>query len=120
MAPAGAWPAAADGLTRAIRASAAGDVYLDPAIAGKALRRSTVSAPSEHAALTEREVEAIKLVAQGFSNKEIAGRLALGIKTAETYRARAAEKLGLRTRADIVQGRTSCGTTPCEGGFTEL
>ena len=78
-------------------------MYLDPAIAGKALRRGAASAVSEHGALSEREVEVIKLVAQGFINKEIAGRLALGIKTTETYKARAAEKLGLRTRADIVQ-----------------
>ena len=45
----------------------------------------------------------IKLVAQGFSAKQIADRLALSIKTAETYKARAAEKLGVRTRADIVR-----------------
>jgi DNA-binding NarL/FixJ family response regulator len=45
----------------------------------------------------------IKLVSQGFSNKQIADRLALSIKTVETYKARATEKLGLRTRADIVR-----------------
>jgi DNA-binding NarL/FixJ family response regulator len=94
---------AADELIRALRAIAAGGIYLDPAIAGKALRPITAHARSQPVALTDRENEVIKLVAQGFSNKQIAVRLPLSIKTVETYRARAAEKLGLRTRADIVR-----------------
>jgi DNA-binding NarL/FixJ family response regulator len=94
---------AADELIRAIRAIAAGGIYLDPAIAGKALSPIAAHAVSRFVALSDRESEVIKLVAQGFSAKEIAGRLALSIKTAETYKARAAEKLGLRTRADIVR-----------------
>jgi DNA-binding NarL/FixJ family response regulator len=94
---------AADELIRAIRAIAAEGVYLDSAIAGKALKRTTACAVSAHRTLSDRETEVIKLVALGFSNKQIAGRLALSIKTAETYKSRAAEKLGLRTRADIVR-----------------
>jgi DNA-binding NarL/FixJ family response regulator len=94
---------AADELIRAIRAIAAGGIYLDPAIAGKALKQVTVRGVSRHIALSDREAEVIKLVAQGFSTKQIANYLALSIKTAETYKARAAEKLGLRTRADIVR-----------------
>ncbi|TNC50870.1 response regulator transcription factor [Rubellimicrobium rubrum] len=42
-------------------------------------------------------------VARGFSNKEIAGKLGLSPKTIETYRSRAAGKLGLRRKTDIVQ-----------------
>jgi DNA-binding NarL/FixJ family response regulator len=42
-------------------------------------------------------------VSKGFSNKEIAAALDLSVKTVETYKARAAEKLGLRTRVDIVR-----------------
>ena len=95
--------AAPDELIRAIRVVSAGGIYLDPAIAGKALQRGTAGLVRKQVGLSEREVEVIKLVAQGFSNKEIARRLALSIKTAETYRARAADKLGLRTRADIVR-----------------
>jgi DNA-binding NarL/FixJ family response regulator len=53
--------------------------------------------------VTEREAEVIKLVALGFTNKEIATRLDVGVKSVETYKARAAEKLGLRSRADIVR-----------------
>jgi len=94
---------AADELVRAIRAIAAGGIYLDPAIAGKALKQVTARGVSRHIALSDREAEVMKLVAQGFSTKQIANHLALSIKTAETYKARAAEKLGLQTRADIVR-----------------
>jgi DNA-binding NarL/FixJ family response regulator len=94
---------AVDELIRAIRAIATGGIYLDPTIAGKALRSITAHSVSPTVKLSDRENEVLKLVAQGFSNKQIGDRLALSIKTAETYRARASEKLGLRTRADIVR-----------------
>ena len=43
------------------------------------------------------------LLAWGYSNKEIAGDLDLSVKTVETYRVRISEKLGLRSRTEIVQ-----------------
>ena len=95
---------AAEELVRAIRAVAAGGVYLDPAVAGKALPLAAKpGAAAEDAGLSRREEDVLRLVAQGFTNKEIAARLAVGVKTVETHRARAAEKLTLRTRADIVR-----------------
>ena len=53
--------------------------------------------------LSDREAEVVRLIARGFSNKEIAARLDVSIKTVETYKARASEKLNLRTRVDIVR-----------------
>lgn len=95
---------AAEELVRAIRAVAAGGLYVDPAVAGKLVSASTTSSPAAAPArLSEREEEVLKLAAQGFTNKEAAARLDLSIKTIETYKARAAEKLGLRTRAEIVR-----------------
>lgn len=95
---------AADELVRAIRAVFSGGVYVDPAIAGKVLSASTVDSPTAGGVgLSEREEEVLKLAARGFTNKEAAARLDLSIKTVETYKARAGEKLGLRTRADIVR-----------------
>lgn len=95
---------AADELVRAIRAVFSGGVYVDPAIAGKVLSPSTVdSSAAGGVGLSEREEEVLKLAARGFTNKEAAARLDLSIKTVETYKARAGEKLGLRTRADIVR-----------------
>lgn len=94
---------AADELVRAIRAVFAGGTYVDPAVAHKLLGPSTSSPAVPAGELSEREEAVLKLTAQGFSNKEAAAKLELSIKTVETYRARAAEKLGLRTRAEIVR-----------------
>src|SRR5262249_43243783 len=54
-------------------------------------------------ALSERETEVLKLLAQGHTNQQVADRLFLSVKTIETYRARIGEKLGLRSRADLVR-----------------
>jgi DNA-binding NarL/FixJ family response regulator len=99
--------AAAEELIRAIRAVAAGGVYLDPALAGKVVggfvRQPPGKGAPEAGDLSERETDVVRLVAAGHSNKEIAGRLELSVKTVETYKARSLEKLGLRNRADLVR-----------------
>jgi DNA-binding NarL/FixJ family response regulator len=103
---------AADELERAVRAIAGGGLYLDPAIAEKALPSPSGPHPSADPAaseLTPRESEVLRLIAQGFSNKEIASQLNISIKTVETYKARAVEKLGLFTRADIVRYGVALG-----------
>jgi DNA-binding NarL/FixJ family response regulator len=99
--------AAAEELIHAIRTVAAGGVYLDPALAGKVVG-SFVRAPAgksvlEGGDLSDREVEVVRLIAAGHSNKEIASRLSLSVKTVETYKARSMEKLGLDSRADLVR-----------------
>lgn len=84
-------------LVRAIRAVARGGVYLDPSV-------TEISTPDNaHPALSERESEALKLLAAGHSANHIAERLAISVRTLETYRARAMEKLGLKTRVDIIR-----------------
>jgi len=99
--------AAAEELIRAIRAVAAGGVYLDPALAGKVVggfvRKPAARDVPDGVELSEREAEVVRLVAAGHSNKEIAGRLDLSVKTVETYKARSLEKLGLHSRADLVR-----------------
>ena len=52
--------------------------------------------------LTSREREVLTLLVQGHTDQEMARRLFLSVKTIETYRARIAEKLGLRSRAELV------------------
>ncbi len=59
--------------------------------------------------LSPREREIFSLVAQGYTNQQIADQLGISIKSVETYRARVMEKLGLRSRADLVQFALSCG-----------
>lgn len=96
---------AAENLVRGIRAVADGGVYLDPAIAQLALP----GGPSERTGksdksdpLSPREELVLCLTAQGFSKKEIAGRINVSVKSIETYKARAACKALLRSRAEIV------------------
>jgi DNA-binding NarL/FixJ family response regulator len=97
---------AAETLIQAIRLVADGGVYLDPAIGGKivgSLLGTTASGAPPDVELSEREADVIRLIARGYSNKEIAAQLSLSIKTVETYKARAMDKLGLDSRVAIVR-----------------
>jgi DNA-binding NarL/FixJ family response regulator len=98
-----------DNLVPAMRAVLAGAVYVDRSIlepvlyASAAVNAAPAGAAARQTALTEREAQVLKLVAAGHSNKQIASDLDIGVKSVETYKARGVEKLGLRTRADIVR-----------------
>ncbi len=96
---------AAELLLPAIRAVIVGGLYVDPLLAkfvtGIAPSRAGRAVAAEMD-LTERETEVLKLSALGFSNKEIARRLDISVKTVETHKQRATEKLGLKSRAALV------------------
>ncbi|MBX0328982.1 response regulator transcription factor [Oscillochloris sp. ZM17-4] len=98
---------AADALIQAIRVVAAGGLYLEPSLAehvvDRYVRRPTAATALLGTELSEREREVVSGVVQGYSNKEIATQLSLSVKTVETYRARAMEKLGLTSRAALVR-----------------
>jgi DNA-binding NarL/FixJ family response regulator len=91
-----------DVLREAIDAVAAGLDYIDPRLSAS-LRVVAAAGRVSHGELNHRERRAVALVAMGYSNKEIAALMDVSVKTAETYRARAAEKLGLRNRPDLVR-----------------
>jgi len=99
--------AAADELVRAIRTVASGGTYVDPELAGSLLRRAAQPAgaaePAGAELLSDREEEVLRRIAWGQSNKEIAGSLGISTKTVETYKARIGDKLGLRSRTDMVR-----------------
>ena len=99
---------AAETLISAIRTVAGGGTYVEPGLAGPLLQRAFTQVGAGRAdhrreALTSREEEVLKAIAWGRSNKEIAAELGLSIKTVESYKAAAVDKLQLRTRADIVR-----------------
>lgn len=99
---------AADVLINAIRVVAKGGTYVEPQLAGALLQRTFGRAPGEGAGdngnlLSAREEEVLRSIAWGRSNKEIAAELGLSIKTVESYKAVALEKLQLRNRSDIVR-----------------
>jgi len=95
-------------LLSAIRAVHQGGTYLHPAHAkalleGMLRRGANVSEPDSYQRLSPREQEVLKLLARGYTNQQVADQLYLSVKTVETYKARLMEKLGLRSRADIVR-----------------
>ncbi|HKX41107.1 MAG TPA: response regulator transcription factor [Burkholderiaceae bacterium] len=99
---------AGDALIDAIRVVAEGGSYIDPTLAGSLVVRMTKTAASAGAAdrkevLAEREMQVLRLVAWGQSNKEIAAQLGLSVKTVESYKATALDKLQLRSRTDILR-----------------
>ena len=94
-------------LVTAIRAAATGDAVLAGSVArrvaGELTRRTTTPvAPENLASLTEREREVLRLMADGCSNAEIAGRLYIGEGTVKTHVARVLMKLGVRDRLQAV------------------
>ncbi len=94
-------------LTRAIRTVTAGEIYLDATAAGILASDMAGRLPSGDAQTTEtispREMEVLRDIARGYSNKEIAARLQISVKTVETYKARLMKKLKLHSRVDIVR-----------------
>lgn len=95
-------------LLTALRAVAVGNLFLDPAITGKVIgnyvgRKVAGRGPRPQNVLTEREAEVLRLIAWGYSNKEIAARLDISVKTVEAHKANAMRKLDMRSRIDIVR-----------------
>jgi DNA-binding NarL/FixJ family response regulator len=98
-------------LVRAIHAVAGGERYVDPSLAGEVLTqyatRSAKRRDGERgdlaATLTGREGEVLRLLALGYSNKEIAGTLSISVKTVETHRAGGMARLGITSRAALVR-----------------
>ncbi|GJQ29451.1 MAG: DNA-binding response regulator [Phycisphaerae bacterium] len=101
-------------LISAIRAVAAGRVFVDMKGTGSldsVLEHPRPRAPAQApiADLSEREREVLIEVARGYTSQQIAERIGLSVKTVESYRARMMQKLGLKTRADIMRLATECG-----------
>jgi DNA-binding NarL/FixJ family response regulator len=105
---------AADALINAIRVVANGGTFIDPALADTLVEHSLNARDFDRKAavgvsLTPRECEVLSLVAWGRSNKEIAAKLQISIKTVESYKATAVAKLHLRNRSEILRYALSRG-----------
>ncbi|HVF55317.1 MAG TPA: response regulator transcription factor [Pyrinomonadaceae bacterium] len=96
-------------LLHAIRAVAAGGKYLDPSVAGKimggyaGLPATLRVAAQGGRDLSDREAEVLRLIAWGHSNKEIAARMDISVKTVEAHKSNAMKRLGMQSRIDIVR-----------------
>ncbi|MBI1764864.1 MAG: response regulator transcription factor [Acidobacteria bacterium] len=93
-------------LLTAIRTVAAGGTFIDRELTGQLLNnylgRQLPQPGGSMVDMTEREESVLRLIAWGHSNKEIADQLGISVKTVEYHKARAMEKLTLRSRAEVV------------------
>jgi two-component system, NarL family, response regulator NreC len=104
-------------LLAAIRAVHRGGTFVDPAMAGffvqdlldKSGGKGRPKTDRPKKVLSDRELQVLTLVARGYSSQQIAKQIFLSVKTVETYRSRFADKLGLRTRSDIVRFAVQMG-----------
>lgn len=97
--------AAAEEVVNAVRVVMSGGVYIHPSVADQVVKGYVNPQPSaeEDIPLSGRELQVLTLLAQGYSNKEIAEKLFLAVRTVETYKQRTMEKLGLESRAELVR-----------------
>jgi DNA-binding NarL/FixJ family response regulator len=98
-------------LVAAVRAAAGGDALIEPSITRRLVESfapieepagAPGGVPDELAALTERELDVLRLVATGLSNAEIAATLVVAETTVKTHVARILMKLGVRDRVQVV------------------
>jgi len=91
-------------LELALRAVARGDTWLSPALTKRVVAAYMQGAsPPAGEVLTPRQREVLQLVAEGHSNKEIASRLNVALKTVETHRTELMERLGIHGVASLVR-----------------
>lgn len=97
-----------DELLSAIRSVASGDAYLHPSATRRLMEeyvgsvKQSGASGSSYNLLSDREREVLTLIAKGFSNKEIAGKLVISVKTVETHKSNLTEKLQMKTKPELV------------------
>jgi two-component system response regulator NreC len=102
-------------LLAAIRAVHRGGIFVDPRLANvlvqEALTKRSKRAGRTRSVniLSDRESQVLRLVARGYTSAQISKQIFVSVKTIETYRSRFAEKLGLRTRSDVVRFAVQMG-----------
>ena len=102
-------------LIAAVRAVYRGGIFVDPRLTNILVqdvlkKRGTKASPTAAVKLlSERELQVLRLVARGYTGAQIAKQIFVSVKTVETYRSRFAEKLGLRTRSDVIRYAVQMG-----------
>jgi len=108
--------ASSDELIFAIEEVVRGGAYITPQLAkglvDQALHERSTAASAFEEPLTEREEEVLSLIAEGLTNKEIAGRMVVSLNTVKTHRLHLYQKLGLHTRSELVAFARQHGLTP--------
>lgn len=98
--------AAESELISAIHVLMRGDMYVDPAMMRELLSEAVAPVRNAEAMveqLTPREVEVLKYIVQGYTNRQIGEELSISVRTVEGHRANLSGKLGLHSRVDLVR-----------------
>ncbi|HKZ01185.1 MAG TPA: response regulator transcription factor [Pyrinomonadaceae bacterium] len=93
-------------LISAIHVILRGDLYVDPSMIRTLLSTEAIPVSAQSGsteALTPRETEVLKLIVQGYTNRQIGGELNISVRTAESHRANLSDKLGLHSRVELVR-----------------
>jgi two-component system response regulator NreC len=93
-------------LISAIHKILEGELYVDPSMVRVLLSDdvpSPASQPKPTEELTPRETEVLKLIAQGYTNRQIGEELHISVRTAESHRSNLSGKLGLQSRVELVR-----------------
>jgi two-component system response regulator NreC len=93
-------------LVSAIKTILGGELYVDPSMVRTLLgepRRSPPKPTTSVEVLTPREVEVLKMIVEGFTNRQIGEQLKISFRTVEGHRANIADKLGLHSRVELVR-----------------
>ncbi len=95
-------------LLYSVRAVASGGKFISPSMSDKILK-ITITKETENRILTKRECEILRLIALGLTNKRIADKLYISVKTVETHRTRIHQKLNVHTTAELVRHAIKMG-----------
>lgn len=95
----------------AVRSAAADQMYVNPGL-GVRLATEGTGPVEQPAALSGRETEVLRMIADGYTNAEIASRLSLSVRTVESHRAHIHRKTGRTTRAELVALARELGVAP--------
>ncbi len=105
-------------LVQAVREVAAGRRYLSPPLSDRAIetyqQMAKIGTMDRHETLTLREREVLQLSAEGYTSSEVAARLGISTRTAETHRSHLMHKLGLHTQSDLIRYAIRRGIIPME------
>jgi two-component system response regulator NreC len=110
-------------LINAIRAVSRGDIYIHPAMTRALLTNEPSDVIRDERvveSLTGRECEVLRMVAQGYTNRQIASMLTISVRTVESHRANLMDKLDLHSRVELVRYAVQHGFFEDEKGDSEL
>lgn len=111
--------AAESELIDAIYALSKGMMYVHPTLIRGLVTpplKASPAAAADAEALTSREAEVLRLIVQGYTNREMAGALSISVRTVETHRSNIMDKLNLHSRVDLVRYAAQHGMIKMDDG----